>query len=360
MDTIEMSVLAIYDVCNPRERHVQNSNNQPEVRSVRIRQELARQGIDPLSNANMLPRSTLLGLNVHHHYYVDFLEHAFANAVRHADPDWFSNGELVPNHFLNFNSDAIYLNALSRLPFYKLSGYYGNDIMSPIVASTYSQAMMSANNAYRSAELANLDPTTIVYAVNASPGHHASSRGYSGYCFINNGAVAARRFQQLGRKKVAILDLDYHAGNGTQEIFYADPSVLTVSIHADPAVEYPSFSGFADEMGAHDGVGFNLNLPLAPKITWETYSRTLATALTRIQEFGAEALVLAFGGDTYNDDPDASGIAGFSLELEDYSKMGRQIRTAFRGPIVVTQEGGYCMEKIGEIATSFVRALALS
>jgi acetoin utilization deacetylase AcuC-like enzyme len=355
-----MAVVAIYDVCTARERHVKNSSNQPEVRSLRIRQELERQGIEILSNANMLSQSVLQDLKIHQSHYVDFLESAYADAIHHADPDWFSNGELVPNHFLNFNSDAIHLNSLRHLPCYKLSGFYGNDMMSPIVASTYPQAMMSANNAYRAAELAQLNPHAVIYALNASPGHHASSRGYSGYCFINNGAVAARRFQQLGRKKVAILDLDYHAGNGTQEIFYADSTVLTISIHADPRVEYPSFSGFADEVGAHAGLGFNLNLPLVPKATWVTYSQVLATAMTRIREFGAEAVVLAFGGDTYKDDPDASGIAGFSLDLEDYPKMGRQIRAAFSGPIVVTQEGGYHMDHIGQIASSFVRALAVS
>jgi acetoin utilization deacetylase AcuC-like enzyme len=359
---MEMAVVAIYDVCTPHERHVKNSSNQPEIRSLRIRQDLERQGIQLLSNANMLSQSALLDLKIHQSQYIDFLESAYADAVHHADPDWFSTGELVPNHFVNFNSNAIYMNALrnSNLPLYKLSGFYGNDTMSPIVASTYSQAMMSANNTYRAAELAHMDPRVVLYALNASPGHHASSHGYSGYCFINNGAVAARRFQQLGRKKVAILDLDYHAGNGTQDIFYSDPSVLTISIHADPRVEYPSFSGFADEVGIHDGLGFNLNLPLAPKTTWETYSIALATAMTRIQEFGAEAVVLAFGGDTYKDDPDASGIAGFSLDLADYPKMGHQIRAAFSGPIVVTQEGGYHMDHIGQIASSFVRALAVS
>ena len=351
-----MSVVAIYDCCTPRERHVENSNNQPEIRSLRIREKLEQKGIEMIPNATVLSRETLDGLKVHHPYYLDFLEHAYADAVHHHDPDWFTNGELVPNHFINFNSDAIYLNSLRRLPCYKLSGFYGNDTMSPIMASTYSQALLSASNASRAADMA-ADPRKVVYALNASPGHHASSRGYSGYCFLNNAAVAARRFQQLGHKKVAILDLDYHAGNGTQEIFYSDPSVLTVSIHADPRLDYPSFAGFDDETGVHEGLGYNLNLPLEPKTTWDSYREPLITAMKRIERFEPSALVIAFGGDTYKDDPDASGIAGFSLELEDYPKMGRWIREFYSKAIVVTQEGGYNMEHIGTIAVSFVESL---
>jgi acetoin utilization deacetylase AcuC-like enzyme len=352
-----MSLVTIFDPCTPRQRHVANSSNQPETRSLRIQEELRRHHIPLHSNTEPLPRETLEKLGVHEPEYLDFLATAYADAEKWNDLDWFSKGQLIPNHFLNLNSNALALNSRKHLPMYKLSGFYGNDTMSPITEMTYTQALMSARNSYLAAEMAAANPKQVVYALNASPGHHASSRGYSGYCFINNAGVAARRLWQLGYRKVAVLDLDYHAGNGTQHIFYYDPDILTLSIHADPRFEYPSFSGFVDEIGAYQGLGTNVNLPLPPKTDWGKYAEALAFAMQQIQLFRAQALVIAFGGDTYKEDPDASAIAGFSLELDDYPKMGHMVKQGFTGPIVVTQEGGYCIDKIGSIVLSFLQAL---
>jgi len=252
------------------------------------------------------------------------------------------------------------LEALKSLPLYKLSGYYGNDTMSPIMEMTYSNAMKSAANSYLAAEMASKEQYKVIYALNSSPGHHASlNGGYSGYCFINNGAVVAKRFQELGFKHICILDLDYHAGNGTQDIFYQDPTVLTISIHMNPILDYPSFIGFEDEEGLNDGSGYNLNLCLNKGANWDEYSKKLNLALTDILNFRPDALIIAFGCDTFYLDPDASKIAGSKLELDDYIKMGEMINESIKDiPIVVTQEGGYYLDKVPTMVSSFLLSLA--
>src|SRR3546814_4340907 len=132
--------------------------------------------------------------------------------------------------------------------------------------------------------------------------HHAGSDFYGGYCFFNNAAVAAQEFRESGADRVAILDVDYHHGNGTQEIFYLRPDVFTVSIHADPKQEYPFFLGHADETGAAAGEGAHLNLPLRWGAAWEAYGQAMATAVARICDYGADALVISLGVDTFEKD----------------------------------------------------------
>lgn len=150
----------------------------------------------------------------------------------------------------------------------------------------------------------------------------------------------------------SLLYLDYHCGNGTASIFYQDPSVLVASIHCDPDHEYPFHSGFADETGANEGVGVTLHLPLSPGTEWDGYRDALVTALDRIvEDFGAQAVVVSLGLDTYKNDPCTIRRAGFGLSGEDYWNMGQLIGDKLKDvPAVFVQEGGYRMDAVGKAA----------
>jgi acetoin utilization deacetylase AcuC-like enzyme len=175
---------------------------------------------------------------------------------------------------------------------------------------------------------------------------------YGGYCFLNNAAVAAQYLRDNGKDRVAILDVDYHHGNGTQAIFYDRSDVLVINIHSDPVNEYPYFMGHADENGEGAGVGFNVNLPLPKSTDWQTYAPALKDAINRINGFAADALVLSFGADTYKEDP----LGYFKLEKSDFSKIGHMI-SALNLPTVTILEGGYAIDDLGENVVTLLNGL---
>jgi acetoin utilization deacetylase AcuC-like enzyme len=176
------------------------------------------------------------------------------------------------------------------------------------------------------------------------PGHHALANRAMGFCLFNNVAVAARMaIDVLGLHSVLIVDWDVHHGNGTQDIFYERGDVLTVSVHGDPRTEYPFYLGYADEVGTGPGEGCNLNMPLPPRVTgYREWSAALAHGLAAIARFGADALVVALGVDTFAGDP----ISSFTLASGDYLRVGEAISGA-RLPTVFTFEGGYAVAEIG-------------
>jgi acetoin utilization deacetylase AcuC-like enzyme len=187
-------------------------------------------------------------------------------------------------------------------------------------------------------------------ALTRPPGHHAGPDFMGGYCFINNAAVAAQVLRDGGCERVAVLDVDYHHGNGTQTCFYERADVLTVSIHGDPATEYPFFLGHSDETGAGEGAGFNLNLPLPRGTDSPTWFAALSTALTRVRAHDAQALVVPLGLDTFAGDP----ISGFKLNSADYLVLGAALRSLGL-PTVFTFEGGYAVAEVGVNAVNVLQ-----
>jgi len=190
-------------------------------------------------------------------------------------------------------------------------------------------------------------------ALTRPPGHHAGPDFMGGYCFLNNAAVAAQALRDGGCKRVAVLDVDYHHGNGTQTIFYERADVLTVSIHGDPSTEYPFFLGHADETGAGAGAGFNLNLPLPRGTGSAAWLATLDTALTRVRTFDAQALVVPLGLDTFAGDP----ISGFKLQSDDFLTMGAAL-ASLGLPTVFTFEGGYAVAEVGVNAVNVLQGFS--
>lgn len=229
------------------------------------------------------------------------------------------------------------------------AGYYCIDVYSPINRNSYLAARGAVNCALTAADEI-LEGTRISYALVRPPGHHADADSFGGFCYFNSTAIAANYLSRYG--KVAILDIDYHHGNGQQEIFYQRQSVLTVSIHADPDYEYPHFFGFKNEIGKGFGEGFNINYPLPQGVGGVLYLRVLKRALKNIRAYDPDFLVLALGFDTARGDPTGT----WKLQKHDFRTAGKMIG-ALRTPVVVVQEGGYNIRNLGINARYFFDGL---
>jgi len=273
---------------------------------------------------------------VHSPEYLTFLRNIYTRwqRIEGAGP------EVIPNIHPANRSDSYPKSATGQ------SGYHQADTACPIGEHTWESAYWSAQTAISAAD--ELRNGRLVYALCRPPGHHAFGDMAGGFCFLNNAAIAARRSQAAG-KRVAILDVDVHHGNGTQGIFYTDPSILTVSIHADPARFYPFFWGHAHERGTGDGLGYNLNLPLPRGTDDAAYLRALAIALARIADFGADTLVVALGLDAHEGDP----FKGFAITTAGFARIAAAI-AAMRLPTLLVQEGGYLSDDLGKNLTSFL------
>ena len=222
--------------------------------------------------------------------------------------------------------------------------------MTPIYESTYHDAMISANQAFVASEylINNFNNNNLLYVLATTPGHHAKHAEYGGYCFFNNTMIAAQNLYNKTSKKIGILDLDYHAGNGTSELVTNNNNILAWSIHCDPVYDYPSFEGFADKY----------NFVVQPHCDKETYKKILINVCDIINDNKIDVLIIAFGGDTFKDDPDALAIGRFNLDINAYLEIGQVIREKFALiPKIITQEGGYNMDNIGAIVVQFISGI---
>lgn len=235
-----------------------------------------------------------------------------------------------------------------------LLGYYTFDIYSPILEHTWNTAYWAAQTAVSAAALVLAGSEKVAYALCRPPGHHAAADLIGGYCYLNNAAIAANWLVQQGQR-VAIIDIDYHHGNGTQAIFYGRSDVFVSSLHADPFNEYPYYWGYADEFGDGPGRNHNFNYPL-PHHTQETqYLQTLDEALRKTNLYVPDTLIISLGLDILSGDP----VGGFRLEIDSLAAIGT--RFAATGlPLVVIQEGGYQLDKLSAGITAFFRGLLQS
>lgn len=271
-------------------------------------------------------------LRVHDEKFVQFLQTAWENWIReHGDYD------ALP---LNWATRTMRHDRIPETIDGKLS-YYSFDAGTPITSGTWQAIISSANVALTGQYLLNQGERSV-FALCRPPGHHAARDFYGGYCFLNNAAIAAQALRDAGAERVAILDIDYHHGNGTQAIFYDRADVLFISLHAHPRQEYPFFLGYEDEVGIGDGEGFNYNYPLPWGTTWSTYCKTFTAAIQQIHQYHPDALVVSLGVDTFEQDP----ISKFLLKGEDYKRIGAAIATLNKSTLFV-MEGGYAVEAIG-------------
>ena len=220
--------------------------------------------------------------------------------------------------------------------------FYSFDAGTPITAGTWRAVTSAANVVLTGMQLIRDGHQWAAFALCRPPGHHAARDLYGGYCFFNNAAIAAQALCDGGAERVAILDVDYHHGNGTQALFYERTDVLFVSLHGHPAQEFPYFLGYEDEIGAGYGEGFNLNFPLRWGTAWPAWSEALVKGLARIRDYAPDVLVVSLGVDTFEKDP----ISQFQLKSEDYLQVGERI-AGLGLPTLFVMEGGYAVEEIG-------------
>ncbi|MEN3112105.1 histone deacetylase family protein [Uliginosibacterium paludis] len=271
-------------------------------------------------------------LGVHSARYLEFLKGAWA--------EWLATGnegDAFPAVWpgAGMRRDRLPQNFAARM------GFFAFDTGTPLAAGTWQAARSGADCALSAAQ-SLLAGELSAFVLTRPPGHHAGIETFGGYCFLNNAALAAQALREGGASRVAVLDVDYHHGNGTQEIFYARPDVFFASIHGDPMTEYPFYLGHADEQGEGAGLGANLNLPLpagAPAADWFS---ALEQALEAIAHSGAEALVVSLGVDAWEGDP----ISRFRLKTRDYATLGERLRRLGL-PVAFVLEGGYAVREIG-------------
>ena len=271
-------------------------------------------------------------LRIHDAGFVRFLETAW--------DDWVASGatgEAIP---MGWPARRMSQNRIPEAITGRL-GHYALAADSSISPGTWEAARSAADVAVDAADRI-LAGERAVFGLCRPPGHHAARDLFGGYCFLNNAGIAAQRLRDRGLGRVAILDVDFHHGNGTQDIFYDRDDVLYLSIHGDPIQAFPYFLGHADEIGIGAGEGFNANFPLPRGTAWAGWSAALADALARVASFGADALIVSLGVDAFEGDP----ISFFKLTSDDFVRMGDAVGRAGL-PTVFVMEGGYAVAEIG-------------
>jgi len=229
------------------------------------------------------------------------------------------------------------------------AGFWGLDTANPIVAGTYAAARASVDVALTTLDLV-LGGERIAYGLCRPPGHHAARSMVGGYCFFNNAAIVAEACTRATGEPVAILDVDYHHGNGTQSIFWRRGDVFYASLHADPRRMYPFFLGHASETGEGPGAGANLNIPLPAATDDGAYLQALDRALEAISGRPGSLVIVSLGFDTYREDP----ICDFGLTTPVYAEIGKRVAALGRR-LVVLQEGGYHIPTLGLNAVTWLQ-----
>jgi acetoin utilization deacetylase AcuC-like enzyme/GNAT superfamily N-acetyltransferase len=273
---------------------------------------------------------------VHSNDLVDFLKKSETN---------FPAGNSVYPYVFPIRNNRRRPKDISVLP-----GYFCIDTFTPIHHNVWKAASRAVDCVLSCANKL-ISGGGIAYALVRPPGHHAETSVFGGFCYINSAAVAAGYLSQLG--KVAILDIDYHHGNGQQEIFYRRNDVLTISIHGHPSTTYPYFCGFRDEKGEGEGKGYNHNFPLKEGLSANEYRLVLADALQLIRNFKPIYLIVCLGLDTAKGDPTGT----FAFGVRDFEKNGQMI-SSLRIPTLVVQEGGYLSRTLGVNALSFFKGMS--
>ena len=309
------------------------------VRAERVKAEIQKRRIGPIAAPTRFDDKPILA--VHDSGLVEFLGIAFDEWIkRYGRNAPAAIPSAWPAHGLR---DGRKGDIEARL------GSYAFSADTPIMKGTWAAAREAVNVAL-SAAAAVREGEKCAFALTRPPGHHASSDVFGGFCYLNNVAIAAQWLVEQGLKP-AILDVDYHHGNGTQTIFYKRADVFFCSIHADPSFAYPHFLGFADERGEGPGEGANLNLPLPEGTDWPRYEEALVRADDAVKAYGPDVVLVSLGLDTYIEDP----IALFRLKAADYLRMGACL-AGLHLPALFVFEGGYCFDALGELAVNVLEA----
>lgn len=318
---------------------------------VAARAESIRTGLDGDTAFTIIPTRTF-GIEpvraVHDGGLIDYLENAWR--------DWRDRGTgataIMPDAFLHPGMRAGMGEVAMPASPCGQAGYFCFDTATPVVAGTYEVTRLGCDTALTAAdEVVSGEPSA--YALTRPPGHHSARAVFGGYCYLNQAAVAVEWLVSRTSDKIAVLDVDFHHGNGTQQIFYDRADVLYASIHADPARTFPYFAGYAGETGLGAGAGTTFNQPLPAGTTDAMYLEAIDRALDRIAAFRPAVVVVSLGFDTYGEDP----IGNFALTTPVYHAVGLRAHRLDR-PLVIIQEGGYDIGTLGRNAREWLRGAA--
>ncbi|MDB5747268.1 MAG: acetylpolyamine amidohydrolase [Massilia sp.] len=315
-----------------RGRRASHEKPEPAEQIGLVLTELQRRGLGDIVTPHRAPLVSLE--RIHTPRYLHFLRSAWSEWIAldpaNADKDAMASSWPIRTMRSDIEPD----NFQARL------GLYSMDAATPFTSGTWNAARTGADCAVNAAHALRLGQRGS-FALTRPAGHHAGADFFGGGCFLNNAALAAQHLLDDGLKRVAIIDLGYHHGNGTQGIFYGRNDVLSVSIHADPRTDYPFYLGHADETGTGDGLGYNINLPLARGAAAPHWFAALETACIRLGMFAPEALVVSLGVDTGGEQG-----TGFGLQSADFLRIGERI--AWLGlPTAFVFEGGHALPDVG-------------
>ena len=291
---------------------------------------------------------TELITKIHNPGLLKFLSTAWADYQR----DVKQVREVVPDMFFKSNLREKMGDRVEPESINGKLGWWCFETTTPLTMGTY-EAARGAVDVAMSATKIVLDGAKNSYGLCRPPGHHATTDLYGGYCFFNNAAIAAHHVASTTGTKVTVLDVDYHHGNGTQQIFYERDDVQFVSLHGDPVRAYPYFTGYVDEVGSGKGRGSTLNVPLAARTDDDSYMKSLERACESIKKFGPSMLIVSLGLDTFITDP----ISDLSLTTPGYDRCGALVGELGL-PTVVLQEGGYDINALGINVQSWLHGLA--
>ena len=276
-------------------------------------------------------------LDLHTPRYLEFLQQIFPRWMRIEG----GSSEVVPGIHPDERAGGYPASAAGQ------AGVHQRDLSCPINADTWTSVLWSAHTAAQAAHNV-LNGDGASYALCRPPGHHATRDYAAGFCYVGNTAIAALALREQ-HERVAVIDVDVHHGNGTQDLFYDRADVLTVSIHADPTRFYPFHWGYASERGTGDGEAANINVPLARGTADDAYLRELDETLSAITAWGPGAVVIALGLDAFVGDP----FQGFAITTAGFGRIASLIGELGL-PTVLVQEGGYLSDELGDNLASFL------
>lgn len=317
-------------------------------RAITLEKVLAERGIiaqEPPDYGTRLPQ-------VHSEHYLNFLKDAWQRWQALADVGLNPGPEVLPNMapYYSGRTDEDHRPPCPSDAVIAQAAWYLGDLSCPVGPHTWTSALRSAHTAIAAAQVVAANGG-LAYALCRPSGHHAHHDRASGFCYLNNSAMAAQQLRD-SFSSVVLLDVDAHHGDGSQNIFYHRSDVMTASLHADPNGYFPFYTGYAHERGHGSGHGYNVNVPLAHGAGNDAFLSALDDTLMSVRHFRASALVLALGFDTYKDDP----ISVLNLDIEAYRQIGERVG-ALGLPTVVVQEGGYMIEAIGLALEAFLQGL---
>ena len=278
-------------------------------------------------------------LRIHDPNFVKFLEECYPLWVEQFGPGGFATAYTFG------------MRSMKQVPnrsVHSMLSCYTFDVCVPFVEGTWKAINSSKDVALTGAEFIRNGQDSI-FSLCRPPGHHASKDLAGGYCYLNNVAISAQYYLDNGASRVAILDIDYHHGNGTQTIFYERSDVFFTSLHCRPEEEYPFLLGYANEIGLGLGENYNLNFPMKLGTNYETWKEALSLAITEIKKYGPEVLLVSLGVDTFSEDP----VGGFNLLSYDFLNIGKEIK-AINIPTHFVMEGGYAKKELGQNVSNVI------